>query len=282
MDIKKTGDFIAQRRKLMKMTQKELAEKLNVTDKAVSKWERGQGYPEITTIPHLAEVLGVSTSEIMLGEVASKVTHDDNKEIKSDEIVSSTFDYMEHLNGQNKVRVKNIAFISSTVLLLVGMFVSGLCNYIISQKSDWSLYVFGSCALTWLVTTPLLKFKKHGVIFSVAGLTVGVIPFLYLIEYLCPAKDWATDFALPIVLITFASIWLFLLLVFLAKLKPIYLICSALVIFAVIDNLIIQSFVSSYLSLPPQNSLPSVIVAICSGFAAAVFIIYAICAKKKK
>lgn len=283
MDIKKTGDFIAENRKLMKMTQKELAEKLNVTDKAVSKWERGQGYPEITTIPHLAEILGVSTSEIMLGEAAAcDVMPNDKKNNKSDKIVSSTVNYIEHLNGQKKTRAKDIAFISLTVSLLIGMFVSGLCNYIISQKFDWSLYVFGGCIFTWIVTAPLLKIKKHALLISAVGLSVSIIPLLLLIEYLCPAKEWVLSPALPVVLISLASLWAFLLLIKLAKLKPLYLIASGLIIFGVFDNLFIQGFVSNYLSLLPQNSLSSVLVAICSGFVAAGILIYKICVKKKK
>ena len=50
------------------MTQKELAEKLNVTDKAISKWERGNGYPEITIIPELAKALEITVNELLSGE----------------------------------------------------------------------------------------------------------------------------------------------------------------------------------------------------------------------
>ena len=59
------GEIIAARRKELGMTQKELAAKMNVTDKAVSKWERGLAYPDINSIPQLAEVLGVSVAELM-------------------------------------------------------------------------------------------------------------------------------------------------------------------------------------------------------------------------
>lgn len=59
------GDLIAALRKAQGMTQKELAEQMNVTDKAVSKWERNLSCPDINSIPHLAEVLGVSVEELM-------------------------------------------------------------------------------------------------------------------------------------------------------------------------------------------------------------------------
>jgi len=52
-----------------KMTQRELAERLSVSDKAVSKWETGRGLPDITQLPGLASALGVSVAELMTGEV---------------------------------------------------------------------------------------------------------------------------------------------------------------------------------------------------------------------
>lgn len=68
MDVKKFGSFIASVRKEQQMTQAELAQKLQVTDKAVSKWERGLGFPDINTIEPLADALGVSVLEIMKSE----------------------------------------------------------------------------------------------------------------------------------------------------------------------------------------------------------------------
>ena len=64
--MKKTlGTMIAERRKQHGMTQLELAEKMGVTDKAVSKWERDLSCPDISSIPNLAEILGVSVEELM-------------------------------------------------------------------------------------------------------------------------------------------------------------------------------------------------------------------------
>ena len=60
MDAKKLGQFIADRRKTLGYTQADLAEKLHVTDKAVSRWERGLGLPDINTIEPLSNALNVS------------------------------------------------------------------------------------------------------------------------------------------------------------------------------------------------------------------------------
>lgn len=68
MDNLKFGAFLAQCRKDKGWTQKDLAERLNVTDKAVSKWERGLGFPDIKLIEPLACLLGVSVLELMRSE----------------------------------------------------------------------------------------------------------------------------------------------------------------------------------------------------------------------
>lgn len=68
MDAKTIGNTIAALRKKSKMTQGALAEMLDVSDKAISKWENGQGYPDITMFPKLAAIFGVSADYLMLGE----------------------------------------------------------------------------------------------------------------------------------------------------------------------------------------------------------------------
>jgi transcriptional regulator with XRE-family HTH domain len=65
MEAKELGEFIAKTRKENQITQAELAKRLNVTDKAVSRWERGLGYPDINTLEPLADALGVSLTELM-------------------------------------------------------------------------------------------------------------------------------------------------------------------------------------------------------------------------
>ena len=65
MDIQSLGAFIQSRRKDLGMTQSQLGAKLHVTDKAVSRWERGVGFPDIKLLEPLAEALQVSVSELM-------------------------------------------------------------------------------------------------------------------------------------------------------------------------------------------------------------------------
>lgn len=69
MDNTKTGALIAERRRALGMTQSALAEQLHVTDKAVSKWERGLCAPGVDLLMPLADVLGVSVTDLLAGEV---------------------------------------------------------------------------------------------------------------------------------------------------------------------------------------------------------------------
>lgn len=68
MEKKTIGSFIAALRKANGLTQKQLAEKLNVSDKAVSRWERDEAMPDLSMIPELAEIFGVTTDEILRGQ----------------------------------------------------------------------------------------------------------------------------------------------------------------------------------------------------------------------
>ncbi len=68
MEKEKTGQLIAELRKEKGLTQKQLADALNVTDKAVSKWERGLSFPDISMLEPLSDLLGVTIMEILAGE----------------------------------------------------------------------------------------------------------------------------------------------------------------------------------------------------------------------
>lgn len=75
MENKTMGEIICGLRKERGMTQRELAEKLNVSDKAVSKWERNVACPDIATVPKLAAVLGVSVEEILNAQPKAESGH---------------------------------------------------------------------------------------------------------------------------------------------------------------------------------------------------------------
>ena len=68
MELRKIGHFIAERRKVKKITQEDLAEMLDISDRAVGKWERGLCFPSVDKISRLCEILEISVNELFCGE----------------------------------------------------------------------------------------------------------------------------------------------------------------------------------------------------------------------
>lgn len=92
MDAKKLGQFIAEIRKEKGMTQAELASKLHVTDKAVSKWERGLGLPDINSIEPIADALGIGIAEVMQAE---RIPDDHVTQENASEMLTNAFDMVK-------------------------------------------------------------------------------------------------------------------------------------------------------------------------------------------
>ena len=105
MDLQKFGTFIAQCRKDKKMTQSDLAAKLNVTDKAISRWERGVGFPDINTIEPLAAALDVSVSELMKSE---RIDESEMSIAMNNEIVNNALSFAEKQIQQERKSVLSI------------------------------------------------------------------------------------------------------------------------------------------------------------------------------
>lgn len=80
MDQIKIGRFIAERRKEKKLTQAQLAEKLGITDRAVSKWETGKSLPDASIMLELCRELGITVNDLLCGEVVSMTNYDEKAE----------------------------------------------------------------------------------------------------------------------------------------------------------------------------------------------------------
>ncbi len=99
MDYEKIGAFIASRRKNINLTQKDLGDKLGITDRAVSRWERGIGCPDISMLEPLSKILKVSVLEILHGEIIESnenevivdILKSKNKTIKFWKVLSLVF-----------------------------------------------------------------------------------------------------------------------------------------------------------------------------------------------
>ena len=111
MDQKKVGSFLKELRKERDITQEQLAEKLNVSGRTVSRWETGSNMPDISILVELAEFYGVSIPEIIDGERKSETM---NEEVKETALKLS--DYAESIN--QKIRGRLLAL---TILAIAGM-----------------------------------------------------------------------------------------------------------------------------------------------------------------
>lgn len=116
MDAQKFGAFVAEHRKEKNMTQADLAAKLQVTDKAVSRWERGLGFPDINTIEPLADALELSVLELMKSERTNEasVSHD-----IADTAILDTLDVAITQRREERKKVFSILGISVVIVLLL-------------------------------------------------------------------------------------------------------------------------------------------------------------------
>jgi len=115
----KIGKFILELRKEKNMTQKELADNIGVTDRAVSKWENGRGMPDVSLMKSLCEELGITINELISGERIDK----SNYQEKFEENILNTIDYTEKkVKKNNKVLKVTILTMLVPIITLISMF----------------------------------------------------------------------------------------------------------------------------------------------------------------
>ena len=120
MDAHKFGNFVAITRKENHMTQAELASKLQVTDKAVSRWERGLGFPDINTLEPLAEALGLSVLELMKSE---RIKETDIQCTDASVVLSDTIKEAGMQRLQERKQERRIIAVSIALIMVLSLFV---------------------------------------------------------------------------------------------------------------------------------------------------------------
>lgn len=123
MDANTTGRFIAELRKQKGYTQKELAEKLMVTDKAISRWETGKGLPDTSLLKPLGDILGVSVGELLSG----KIIEEAQMKEQTDKIILDSLKYSSRM----------FANMINLVLSLVGLALLISPAFLTSRKYYW-------------------------------------------------------------------------------------------------------------------------------------------------
>ena len=138
----KIGRFIAERRKSASLTQAQLAEKLGITDKAVSKWERGVAMPDTSIMLQLCDILGISVNELLSGE---KVNMENNNQ-KNEQLL---LDMAKELEKKNKTIWFSMwaIMIVSMIGLLASMFIAAF----FIPEGPWQLVVILAACIVFLV-----------------------------------------------------------------------------------------------------------------------------------
>ncbi len=135
MDAGKTGALIAALRKEKGWSQTELAERLGVTNKAVSRWETGRGYPDVELLPLIAKELDITISELLEGERNPEPPR-----------VEEQMEFLCESTGREKKRIVQIATITAAVLLLVGCF--GVYSFFVVKEYAKAIVGLDGCVLT--------------------------------------------------------------------------------------------------------------------------------------
>lgn len=143
MDNIKIGCFIAECRKEKKITQQQLAAKLNITNKAVSKWETGNGVPDISLLTELAGLLDVSVDEILKAqknEIAVSNIDDIGVTTMAEKATNNKADVIIHYMVQKSIVKFKIMSILSIAVSIVGIVIQYL---IWRETKDLAGWLFG-------------------------------------------------------------------------------------------------------------------------------------------
>ena len=142
MDQIKIGEFISSQRKMKNMTQAVLAEKLGITDRAVSKWERGKGLPDVSLMLDLCQILGITVNELLCGE---KI-YMENNEQKNEQLL---IDMAKELETKNKTiwfSMWAIMGVSMTALV-AGIFIAAF----LIPEGIWQLVAILGICIVFLI-----------------------------------------------------------------------------------------------------------------------------------
>ena len=142
MNLIKIGKLIADSRKKENLTQMQLAEKLNITDRAVSKWETGRALPDSAIMLELCSILKISVNELLLGE---KIIMEKNNQ-KSEQLL---FEMAKEIEQKNKTVWTNMWIIM--IVSMVGLLSSVFLATFLMEEGVWQLVVIIGAVIVFLI-----------------------------------------------------------------------------------------------------------------------------------
>lgn len=200
------ADFIAERRKEKGMTQKQLADVLGVTDKAVSKWERGNGYPDITYLEPLSAALGVTAGELLKGKAERTQTSATDEENPGDDlIVKNTLLYASSVYQARSAKIPFFFILGFFILGLTGILSTAIVDLAMNDNLTWSVIPISSIVYSWLCMAPLLFVKKHYVDMVYLSAIIFALPFLFVLHHFI-GGGWFSPIAVPMFFVGIISL----------------------------------------------------------------------------
>jgi len=203
MDMKKMGELITELRKMQQMTQKDLAEKLHVSDKAVSKWERGLSCPDTSLLSPLSDIFGITIGELLNGERNSGEVISD-----TEECITNALKYADTATISKIKSIQTICVAAFSIMLLLGIIACAICDLALSGNFTWSIIPISACVFAWILFTPAIKYGGKGVVFSLIALSLFVVPFLLVLNNVVEINDLILPVGIRMSIISIAYFWL--------------------------------------------------------------------------
>ncbi len=147
----------------------------------------------------------------------------------------------------NTIIAKNKGLFILSVVVLIPLFVCALINYSIDRTLKWSLFPSGALIMVWTTIAPLFVLKKNKTLGLFLGLTITLIAYLFLIQYLVGDKDWFMPLALPIAILSLFSFGISLYLLTNRNINKFYAVAITVFLFGVIVNYGVEKIVDNYL-----------------------------------
>lgn len=183
MDNEKFGKFIQKLRKEKNMTQKQLGEKLNITDKAISKWERGLSFPDISMLNSIAETFDITVTELLNCEIGVKDEIDVEKAIQEavEKITKSQEKKKNKLKKLKKISsiISVIIFICCLITQLVYLFVLKPRNY--EYVLDILYYIINELIIITATLISILIIKKSKIKNIITYILFAILTIINLV-----------------------------------------------------------------------------------------------------
>ena len=234
-----TGKFIASCRKEKGLTQAQLAEKLNITDRAVSKWETGKCMPDSSIMLELCNILDVTVNELLSGE---RIEMNNYEEKVSENLIELK---RKDENNMNKNTIISIIY---TITMVIGILVCCIYDVAISGTLTWSLITLSSILITWIASFPVILLGKKGVLVAMVAISILILPFMYILSILIKVNE---VFNIGAIMSIYTLVFLWIIYILYYRLKERKLLATGITfLFAIPFTLLINITLSKLIGEP--------------------------------